>query len=104
MVFDINVTDACVYSEIENRTEKEVKMKYLNEIEQILNKKDRTIPEICKELGVIDEFEVISRIADLESIGKVCLKGWNKFYQPDGCVGFIAVYGRAETTIGVGNV
>ena len=71
-------------------------MKYLNEIAQILKTKDQTISQLCKELGTTDEFEVISRIADLESIGKVCLKGWNKFYQPDGCVGFMAVYGCAE--------
>jgi hypothetical protein len=53
----------------------------------------KTIPQLCKSLNIDDEFEVISTIGDLEASGKVCLKGWDKFYNPDGCIGFLAKYG-----------
>lgn len=65
----------------------------LEQVKQVLANKDCTVPEICKELGITDEFEVISRIGDLESIGDVCFKGFRNFYRPNGYVGYIAVYG-----------
>ncbi len=65
----------------------------MKRIEKILTKKDCTIPEICKELGTDREFDVISKIGDLESIGKVCFKGFRTFYEPDGRAGYLAVYG-----------
>jgi len=70
--------------------------KMLEEVKQILAKTDCTIPEICKELKCNNEFDVISLIGDLESIGEVCLKGFKQFYRPDGCVGYLAIYGCVD--------
>lgn len=59
----------------------------------IKSKESMTIPQICKNLNIDDEFDVLSAIADLESTDEVIMKGMNKFYQPDGCVGYLARYG-----------
>lgn len=58
-----------------------------------IENENKTIPQICKSLNINDEFEVISIIGELEADGKVCLMEFDKFYNPDGCVGFLAKYG-----------
>ncbi len=50
---------------------------------KILTSGDKTIPELCKCTNCTDEFDIISAIGDLESQNKVCLKGFDKFYDND---------------------
>ena len=59
----------------------------------IKSKKSMTIPQICKNLNIDDELDVLSAIAELEYINEVAMKGMKKFYQPDGCAGYLAEYG-----------
>lgn len=58
----------------------------------IKSKESMTIPQICKNLNIDDEDKVLLAIAELEYINEVAMKGLNKFYQPDGCAGYLAEY------------
>lgn len=52
----------------------------------------KTIPQICKELKIDDEYEIMHALATLENDNKVVLSGFDKFYEPDGCAGYLAMY------------
>jgi len=52
-----------------------------------------TIPQICKNLNIDDEFDVLSAIGDLESTNEVVMKNMKKFYRPDGSAAYLAEYG-----------
>jgi len=64
-----------------------------------LTKKGKTIPEFQKSLRrklgfYVNEYAVMSAIAQLEHEKKAILVGFDKFYEPDGCAGYLAKYGR----------
>ena len=54
--------------------------------------KPRTIPEICKHFAIDNEFKVLRMIADLESMGKVTLSGFDRIYREDGGAIYLAQY------------
>ena len=72
--------------------------KLKTEVKELLckSKQNMTISQICNKLNIDDEFDVLSVIADLEFINVVVMKGMKKFYQPDGCAGYLAEYGCVE--------
>lgn len=66
----------------------------MNIKDQVFNciKKEKTIPQICKELGIDDEFVVMHAIADLKYENRVVLSGFDRFYEPSGYAGYLAKY------------
>jgi hypothetical protein len=53
-----------------------------------------TIPAICKRLKSNDEYKIMAALAHLENENLVIMTGFDKFYEPDGCAGYLAMYGR----------
>lgn len=63
---------------------------------KVLENGDKTIPQLCEAVGIDDDFEMVSIIAELEIEKKACLKGWKGFYENnDGepRPGYLAKYG-----------
>lgn len=54
--------------------------------------KPKSIPQICKELKIDDEYKIMHALADLEDENKAILSGFDRFYEPDGCAGYLAKY------------
>ena len=66
-------------------------------VKQKLTDEGKTIPELCKEFGISDEFELMSAIAELEYSGDAILKDFNKVYREDGGAIYLARYSRKAT-------
>lgn len=66
-------------------------------VKQGLTEEGKTIPELCKEFGVSDEYFVMSAIAELEYSGDAILGGFNKIYREDGGAIYLAKYKKKET-------
>ena len=70
-------------------------MDHLNEeIKRVLEEdaKPRTIPSLCEELGVSDDFILASRIGELESTGDVVMVDFKTVYREDGGAIHLARY------------
>jgi len=54
----------------------------------------KTIPELCKQFNVSDEYDIMEAIAELEYSGDVKLDGFNKIYREDGGAIYLAKYSK----------
>jgi len=66
----------------------------LEEIEQLLNKENCTIPSLRDKLHLQDEYEIMKIIGKLETDNKISLKGFNTIYREDGGEIHLAMYGK----------
>ncbi len=78
--------------------EKKIRNRLRENVLNVLNKSSQTVYDICNVL-MADEFEIISVIGDLESIGKVEQTSWKSFYRSCGDVAFLAVYGCVKSRV-----
>ena len=69
-------------------------MELKEKVKQGLTDEGKTIPELCKEFEISDEYVVMSAIAELEYSGDVILGGFDKIYREDGGAIYLAKYKR----------
>lgn len=65
-----------------------------NRVRAELFEAPQTVPSLCKILNIDDQFKIMHAIAELKNSDEIILIGFDKFYEPDGCAGYLARYGR----------
>jgi len=63
-----------------------------------LNIEGKTIPELCKEFDVSDEYTMMAIIAELEYSGDAILKSFDKIYREDGGAIYLSKYSRKNAS------
>ena len=56
----------------------------------------KTIPDLCRQFGVKNEFKMMRIIAELEHSDDAVLKDFDKIYREDGGAIYLARYARKE--------
>lgn len=64
--------------------------------------KGSTIPELCDEVRVADEFKVMRVIAELQNEGVVTLQEFDKIYREDGGAIYLARYRKVPPSAAAG--
>lgn len=82
----------------QEHNEKKLRNRLRENVLNVLNESPQTVYDICNVL-MADEFEIVSVLGDLESIGKVELVSMKTFYRSCGDVAFLAVYGCVKPEI-----
>ena len=59
-----------------------------------LTRKGKTIPQLCKQFGVKDEFRMMRIIAEVEYSSEAVLEGFDKIYREDGGAIYLAKYSK----------
>lgn len=69
-------------------------MELKDKVKQGLTIQGKSIPELCDEFGVSDEYTMMSIIAELEYSDDAILNNFEKIYREDGGAIYLAKYSR----------
>lgn len=63
-------------------------------VKQVLTIEGKTVPELCKQAGVNNEYAMLNAIAELEDSGDAILIGFRKIFREDGGAIYLAEYSK----------
>jgi hypothetical protein len=71
-------------------------MQLKDHVREELTARGKTIPQLCKQFKVKNEFKMMRIIAELEYENKAVLEGFDKIYREDGGAIYLSKYSRKE--------